>query len=70
MKIKFSLNILKKSERLKISKNMSKEMFNKIIKSQTSDIVRKRKSDIIIINNFTMEFYIKKINNMLEKIVP
>jgi len=49
---------------------MSKEMFNKIIKSQTSDIVRKRKSDIIIINNFTMEFYIKKINNMLEKIVP
>ena len=57
-------------KRLKISKNMSKEMFNKIIKSQTSDIVRKRKSDIIIINNFTMEFYIKKINNMLEKIVP
>lgn len=57
-------------KRLKISKNMSKEMFNKIIKSQTSDIVRKRKSDIIIINNSTMEFYIKKINNMLEKIVP
>ena len=48
-------------KRLKISKNMSKEMFNKIIKSQTSDIVRKRKSDIIIINNSTMEFYIKKI---------
>ena len=57
-------------KRLKISKNMSKEMFNKIIKSQTSDIVRKRKSDIIIINNSTMEFYIKKINNILEKIVP
>ena len=56
-------------KRLKISKNMSKEMFNKIIKSQTSDIVRKRKSDIIIINNSTMEFYIKKINNILEKIV-
>ena len=57
-------------KRLKISKNMSKEMFNKIIKSQTSDIVRKRKSDIIIINNSTMGFYIKKINNILEKIVP
>ena len=40
-----------------------------IIKSQTSDIVRKSKSDIIIYNNDTMIKYKNKIKKVLDKIL-
>ncbi len=57
-------------QRLKSSKKISIEIFNKIIKSQTSDVVRKEKSDIVIYNNTSMENYIKKIHKALERILP
>ena len=56
-------------ERLQKSKKLSTEMFNKIIKSQTTDVFRKRNSDIVIFNNSTMEKYLKKINSTLDTII-
>lgn len=50
------------------TRNMSKELFNKIIKNQTTDLVRKNNSDIIIKNNNTLKLYLKKINNVLDQI--
>ena len=44
-------------------------MFEKIIKFQTSDKVRRENSDIIIYNNSSIEKYVKKIDNILKKIV-
>ncbi len=55
-------------KRLKKSKNISRLLFNKIIKSQTSDLVRKNKSDIIILNNTKMKNYIIKINKTLDSL--
>ncbi len=57
-------------QRLKSSKKISIEIFNNIIKSQTSDVVRKEKSDIVIYNNTSMENYIKKIHKALGSILP
>ena len=56
--------------RLKASKKISKQLFNKIIKSQTSDKVRKLYSDRVIYNNNTLKKYIKNINNTLNNIIP
>tara|TARA_B100001769_G_C21844323_1_gene458012 strand:+ start:83 stop:679 length:597 start_codon:yes stop_codon:yes gene_type:complete len=56
-------------KRLKISKNISKKTFNKILKSQTTDVERKKKSDIVIYNNLSTKLYLKKINNILDKII-
>ena len=56
-------------KRLKVSKKISKALFNKIIKFQTSDIVRKKYSDIVLKNDNTMHKYLKKINKTLDKIV-
>ena len=55
-------------ERLKKSKNYSKNIFNQIVKSQTSDLVRRRDSDIIVLNNNNMKEYVIKINMVLDKI--
>ena len=55
-------------KRLKKSKKLTKDLFNKIIKSQTSNLVRKNKSDIVIYNNGSMKEYVRKINNVLDKI--
>tara|TARA_Y100001970_G_scaffold271203_1_gene366080 strand:+ start:158 stop:754 length:597 start_codon:yes stop_codon:yes gene_type:complete len=55
-------------KRLRKTKKITKELFNKIVKSQTSDIERKNKSDIIIINNKSMREYIKKIEEVIEKV--
>ena len=56
-------------KRLRKTKKLSKDLFNKIIKTQTTDLVRIKKSDIIIKNNGTMEEYLKKINNVLDKVI-
>ena len=55
-------------KRLKISKSMSKSNFEKILKNQTSDIERKKKSDIIIINNSDINSFIKKVATVLDRI--
>ena len=53
-------------KRLKKSKKMHKELFNKIVEAQASDIERKRKSDIIIYNNNNLLSYLKKINKTID----
>ncbi len=55
-------------KRLKKTKNLSKELFNKIIKSQTTNVERIKNSDIIIYNNKGIKDYIKRINLTLDKI--
>ena len=54
--------------RLKKSKKITKFFFNKILKSQTSDLDRKKNSDILIFNNNSIEEYLTKINKTLDKI--
>ena len=63
--------ISKKKERLKRlkkTKKITKSYFDKITAMQTTDVERKKNSDIIIFNNTTMRSYIIKINNILNKI--
>ena len=56
-------------KRLKKYRNMNKDLFKKIVISQTTDVVRKLNSDIIIYNNKSMNDYLHKINTVLNKIV-
>ena len=56
-------------KRLKLSKNLSIVDFNNIIKTQTTDLDRRKNSDIIILNNNSKYEYIKKINKVLDKIL-
>ncbi len=56
-------------KRLKKSKKMTKNLFNKIIRSQTTDVERKNKSDIIIVNNSTMTKYLEKIDDVLKNLI-
>ena len=56
-------------KRLKISKKITKKTFESILSYQTSDVIRKRKSDIIIHNNKTLKDFIKKINIVLDRII-
>ena len=53
-------------KRLGKSKNMNKEMFKKIIKNQTSDLIRKKRSDIIIYNNLTLDKFRHNIKKIIE----
>ncbi len=53
-------------ERLGKSKNMNKEMFKKIVKNQTSDLTRKKRSDIIIYNNLTLDKFRHNIKKIIE----
>ncbi len=55
-------------KRLKKSKNIKTKTFNKITKIQTSDIERKKNSDIVILNNYNMNNYLNKINQVLDLI--
>ncbi len=55
-------------KRLRKSKNMKKSLFNKIIKSQTSNVERIKNSDIVVQNNKSMREYKTKIKNILDKI--
>ena len=56
-------------KRIKRSKKISEKMFKKILKSQTSDLTRKKNSDIIIYNNDSISSYKIKINKTLNKLI-
>ena len=56
-------------KRLKFSKKLSIVDFNNIIKAQTTDLDRRKNSDIIILNNNSKYEYIKKINKVLDRIL-
>ena len=56
-------------KRLKFSKKLSIVDFNNIIKTQTTDLDRRKNSDIVILNNNSKYEYIKKINKVLDKIL-
>ncbi len=56
--------------RLKKSKGINQQLFKKIINSQTTDIIRKKRSHIVIYNNKGIIEYIDKISKTLERIVP
>ena len=47
---------------------MTETQFKNIIKSQTSDVIRKKKSDYIIYNNSTLKDYKTKINKLINKL--
>ena len=53
-------------KRLKKTKKMNKNLFDKIIKSQTTDLERKNKSDIVLVNNKKIIEYLKKINKTIK----
>ncbi len=55
-------------KRLKKSKKLTKNLFEKIIKSQTTDVERKKYSNIIVFNNKDVKVYKKKINKILDMI--
>ena len=48
---------------------MKKEIFEAILKSQTTDLVRKKKSDIVLLNNHSMKTYKHKLANLLTKLI-
>ncbi len=47
---------------------MTEKQFKNIIRSQTSDVIRKKKSDYIIYNNSTLNDYKIKINKLIGKL--
>ena len=47
---------------------MTEIQFKNIIRSQTSDVLRKKKSDYIIYNNSTLKGYKIKINKLISKL--
>ena len=47
---------------------MTETLFKNIIRSQTSDVIRKKKSDYVIYNNSTLKDYKSKINKLLNKL--
>ncbi len=57
-------------KRIKKTKKVSRDLFKKIINSQTTDVERRNKSDIIITNNKSIKEYKIKINEVLKKILP
>ena len=55
-------------KRLKKTRQMTEKQFKKIIQSQTSDVMRKKKSDYVIYNNSTLKDYKIKINKLINKL--
>ncbi len=55
-------------KRLKKTRKMSENQFKNITRSQTSDVIRKKKSDYIIYNNSTLKDYKTKINKLICKL--
>ena len=52
-------------KRLKKTRKMTETQFKNIIRFQTSDVIRKKKSDYIIYNNSTLKDYKAKINKLI-----
>ncbi len=55
-------------ERLKKTRKMTENQFKNITRSQTSDLIRKKKSDYVIYNNSTLKDYKIKINKLISKL--
>ena len=55
-------------KRLKKTRKMTETQFKNIIRSQTSDVTRKKKSDYVIYNNSTLKDYKTKINKLINKL--
>ena len=55
-------------KRLKKTRKMTETLFKNIIRSQTSDVIRKKKSDYVIYNNSTLKDYKTKINKLINKL--
>ncbi len=55
-------------KRLKKTRKMSETQFKNIIRSQTTDIIRKKKSDYVVYNNSTLKDYKTKINKLINKL--
>ena len=55
-------------KRLKKTRKMKETQFKNIIRSQTSDVIRKKKSDYVIYNNSTLKDYKTKINKLINKL--
>ena len=55
-------------KRLKKTRKMTENQFKNITRSQTSDVIRKKKSDYVIYNNSTLKDYKIKINKLISKL--
>ena len=55
-------------KRLKKTRKMTENHFKNITRSQTSDVIRKKKSDYVIYNNSTLKDYKIKINKLISKL--
>ena len=55
-------------KRLKKTRKMTEDQFKNITRSQTSDVIRKKKSDYVIYNNSTLKDYKIKINKLISKL--
>ena len=55
-------------KRLKKTRKMTENQFKNITLSQTSDVIRKKKSDYVIYNNSTLKDYKIKINKLISKL--
>jgi len=55
-------------KRLKKTRKMTENQFKNITSSQTSDVIRKKKSDYVIYNNSTLKDYKIKINKLISKL--
>ena len=56
-------------KRLKKTRKMTETQFKNIFRSQTSDLMRKKKSDYVIYNNSTLKDYKTKINKLINKLL-
>jgi len=55
-------------KRLKKTRKMTEAQFKNIVRSQTSDVIRKKKSDYVIYNNSTLKDYKININKLVNKL--
>ena len=55
-------------KRLKKTRKMTETQFKNIFRSQTSDVIRKKKSDYVIYNNSKLKDYKTKINKLINKL--
>jgi len=55
-------------KRIKKNKKFSKTLFNQILKKQTNNKMRRKKSDFIILNNSSKNRYIKNINKTIKEL--